>query len=89
MKKKTNTVEIVTETVTAIRVGKDVCTIKPTNDGRGLRIENKSGGIFIPFGAEGKAIVDTMKRQVDSNDGVSKGHRRTRTRIEAQKALVD
>lgn len=87
MRKKNNEVEIVVETVAAIRLGNDHCLIKPTNDGRGIRVENKSGSIFIPYGKEGKAVVDYLKRQIDSNEGTAKGKRRSALRIQAQKAL--
>ena len=81
--KKTG-VKILEETTVAIQVGKDVYGIKTTNDGRGIRMENKQGSIFIPFGAEGKAIVDYLKKKVDGAKNT--GRRRTSLELVAQGA---
>lgn len=89
MKNKQNKIQIVQEAVTAIQSGKDVYVLKSTSDGKGVRIENKQGNIFIPKGDVGLAIARQLLAQVET--AVSKtGKRSRRSAIvaAAQKALA-
>lgn len=76
-------ISVVQNVTTAIQVGRDNYLLKGTQDGRGVRLENKAGGIFIPYGAGGKAILEQLTSQVDSGSG--RKRRRTAAEILAAK----
>lgn len=50
--------------ITAITVGKDTYLLNPTSDGRGIRIENKSDSLFIPYGTDGLNLVNALREKV-------------------------
>jgi len=78
-----NEVKIVQEVTTAISVGNDQYLIKSTADGRGVNVQNKQGNLFIPYGQAGKAIVESLTKQVETGSGRTR--RRTAAEILAQK----
>jgi hypothetical protein len=81
------TVAVVQNVTTAIQVGRDNYLLKGTEDGRGVRLENKQGGVFIPYGAGGKAIIEQLTAQVEAGSG--RKRRRTAAEILAAKADSD
>jgi hypothetical protein len=77
-------VTVVKEVTYAIPVGRDQYVVKNTADGRGVNVQNKQGNIFIPFGDEGKAILESLNELVDAGSG--RNRRRTAAEIKAQQA---
>ena len=80
-----NAVSVAQTVTTAIQIGKDNYLMKGTSDGRGIRLENGEGGIFIPYGVGGKAIVENLTKQVDAGSA-TRGRRRTKAEMAAQTA---
>ncbi len=80
-------VSVVQNITTAIQVGRDNYLLKGTSDGRGVRVENKAGGIFIPYGAGGKAILENLLTQITSGSG--RKRRRTAAEILASKETTE
>ena len=74
---------VVKNVITAIQVGRDNYLLKTTNDGRGVRIENKDGSVFVPFGEAGKLIVQNLMEQVQTGSGRTR--RRTKAEILSQR----
>ena len=77
-------VSVVQSVTTAVQVGRDNYLMKGTSDGRGVRLENKDGGIFIPYGDGGRAILEQLNTQVEAGSG--RRRRRTKAEILASKA---
>ena len=50
--------------ITAVTVGTDTYLLNPTSDGRGIRIENKSDSIFVPYGNDGIRLVNTLRESL-------------------------
>lgn len=76
-------VSVVQNVTTAIQVGRDNYLMKGTSDGRGVRLENKDGGIFIPYGVGGKTILEQLSSQIEAGSG--RKRRRTAAEILASK----
>lgn len=82
-------VSVVTSAM-VVEVGNDNYLLKPTNDGRGVRVENSGGSIFIPFGQAGKAILRTLGQlQPATVKATPKRTRRTKAQIAADRAALD
>jgi hypothetical protein len=82
--KAKTSVTVVRQVTTAIQVGRDNYLMKATEDGRGVRLENEAGGVFIPFGEAGQAIVKNLSELVGST--TPRKRRRTKAEILAANA---
>lgn len=59
--------ETIVQDATVIRVGGDMYVVTSTKDGRGVRVENAQGSLFIPKGDEGVAIAKALAKAVSGN----------------------
>lgn len=77
-------VVVVQEVTYAIPVGRDQYVVKSTADGAGVSVSNKQSTTFIPFGDEGKAILESMSALMEI--GSARKRRRTAAEIKALQA---
>lgn len=51
--------------ILTVKVGKDRYIVNPTSDGRGVRLENSTDSIFIPY-EQGTKVLSALSEKIDA-----------------------